>query len=102
MAPPVTPGGKFRVLERHQFKGMDFEARVDFIRKITERFNVQHIGMDTTGLGQGVYQIVQKFYRERPGVPPRRDRRHGSEVVDLVNDFTAFEVLPYGTIEPSE
>ncbi len=62
IAPPATPGGKFRVLERHQFKGMDFEAQAEAIRKITERFNVQYIGIDTTGLGQGVFQIVQKFY----------------------------------------
>lgn len=65
LAPPSAPGGKFRVLERHQFKGMDFEAQADVIRKITERFNVAHIGIDTTGLGQGVYQLVKQFY---PGV----------------------------------
>ena len=62
LAPPSTPGGKFRVLERHQFKGNDFEAQAEVIRKITQRFNVAFIGMDTTGLGQGVYQIVQKFF----------------------------------------
>ena len=27
LAPPAEPGGKFRVLERHQFRGLDFEAR---------------------------------------------------------------------------
>src|SRR5450830_1925738 len=62
LAPPSTPGGKFRVLERHQFKGNDFEAQAEVIRKITQRFNVAFIGMDTTGMGQGVYQIVQKFF----------------------------------------
>ncbi|WP_428993465.1 hypothetical protein [Stenotrophomonas maltophilia] len=35
MAPPTIPGGRFRVLERHQFKGMDFAARAAFIHKIT-------------------------------------------------------------------
>jgi len=62
LAPPSTPGGKFRVLERHQFKGNDFEAQAEVIRKITQRFNVAFIGMDTTGMGQGVFQIVQKFF----------------------------------------
>ncbi len=62
LAPPSTPGGKFRVLERHQFRGLDFEAQAEAIRKVTERFNVAFIGMDTGGLGQGVYQIVKKFY----------------------------------------
>jgi uncharacterized protein YjcR len=62
LAPPSAPGGKFRVLERHQFKGNDFEAQAEVIRKITQRFNVAFIGMDTTGMGQGVFQIVQKFF----------------------------------------
>lgn len=62
LAAPLTPGGKFRVLERHQWRGLDFEAQAEAIRQITLRFNVQHIGIDTTGLGQGVYQLVSKFF----------------------------------------
>jgi uncharacterized protein YjcR len=62
IAPPSTPGGKFRVLERHQFRGLDFEAQAEAIRKTTERYNVMFIGIDTTGLGQGVYQLVSKFF----------------------------------------
>ncbi|MFS6749785.1 terminase large subunit domain-containing protein, partial [Staphylococcus aureus] len=27
IAPPVVPGGKFRILERHQWRGMDFRAQ---------------------------------------------------------------------------
>ncbi|WP_369658376.1 terminase ATPase subunit family protein [Variovorax sp. V15] len=62
LAPPERPGGKFRVLEKHQFRGLDFEAQAEAIRKITERYNVAFIGIDTTGLGQGVYQLVSKFF----------------------------------------
>ncbi len=62
LAPPAEPGGKFRVLERHQFRGLDFEAQADAIKKVTERFNVQHIGIDTTGIGQGVFQLVKQFF----------------------------------------
>ncbi len=62
LAPPLHPGGPFRVLERHQFKGMDFEAQAEAIRKVTQRFNVAYIGIDTTGIGQGVYQLVSKFF----------------------------------------
>ncbi|WP_439587636.1 terminase large subunit domain-containing protein [Hydrogenophaga sp.] len=62
LAPPLHPGGPFRVLERHQFKGMDFEAQAESIRKVTQRFNVAYIGIDTTGIGQGVYQLVSKFF----------------------------------------
>lgn len=62
LAPPATSGGKFRVLERHQFRGLDFEAQAEAIKKITERYNVTFIGIDTTGLGQGVFQLVSKFF----------------------------------------
>jgi hypothetical protein len=62
LAPPDKPGGKFRVLERHQWRGLDFEAQAEAIRLITLRYNVTFIGIDTTGLGQGVYQLVNKFF----------------------------------------
>ncbi len=65
LAPPDVAGGKFRVLERHQWRGLDFAAQAEAIRKITERFNVTYIGIDSTGLGQGVLQLVRQFY---PGV----------------------------------
>ncbi|MCD9124021.1 terminase ATPase subunit family protein [Cupriavidus sp. UGS-1] len=60
--PPRVPGGKFRVAERHQWRGMDFEAQAEAIRKMMDRYNVQYIGIDMTGIGQGVYQLVQKFF----------------------------------------
>ena len=62
LAPPDKPGGKFRVLERMQFKGADFEGQAEVIRKMTEKYNVVHICIDSTGLGQGVLQIVKKFF----------------------------------------
>ncbi|UXY16740.1 terminase family protein [Chitiniphilus purpureus] len=65
LAPPKVPGGPFRVLERHQWKGLDFAAQAEAIRLMTQRYNVQYIGMDITGIGAGVYQLVKQFY---PGV----------------------------------
>ena len=68
VAPPAVPGGKFRVLERHQWKGGDFEAQAAAIKRLTERYNVTHIGIDTTGLGQGVYQLVKQFFPAVRGI----------------------------------
>ncbi|MCP1116960.1 terminase ATPase subunit family protein [Robbsia andropogonis] len=65
VAPPCVPGGKFRVLERVQFRGLDFEAQAKRIREVTKLYNVAYMAIDTTGVGQGVYQIVRQFY---PGV----------------------------------
>lgn len=62
LAPPEQPGGKFRVLERMQFKGADFEAQAEAIKKVTLRYNVANIVIDTTGLGEGVFQIVKQFF----------------------------------------
>ncbi|MFC5583382.1 terminase large subunit domain-containing protein [Rhodanobacter terrae] len=62
LAPPDKPGGKFRGLERHRLKGMDFEAQAAFIRRITQRYHVQYIGIDVSGLGQAVYQLVIQFF----------------------------------------
>lgn len=62
VAPPLIAGGKFRVLERHQFKGMDFAGQAAFIKKITERYTVGYIGIDSTGMGTGVAQLVRQFF----------------------------------------
>jgi hypothetical protein len=43
LAPPVVSGG-IRMLERHQWKGMDFAAQAEGIRKLTGKYNVEYIG----------------------------------------------------------
>ncbi|HFR4115527.1 TPA: terminase ATPase subunit family protein [Yersinia enterocolitica] len=74
MAPPWVPGGKFRILERHQWKGMDFADQAESIKKLTEKYNVEYIGIDATGIGQGVYQLVRNFF------PAAREIRYSAEV----------------------
>ncbi|MFS7220897.1 terminase ATPase subunit family protein [Rahnella inusitata] len=74
IAPPVVSGGKFRVLERHQWKGMDFAAQARSIEDLTNRYAVEYIGIDATGIGQGVFQLVQQFF------PAAREIRYSSEV----------------------
>ncbi|ELR4436982.1 terminase family protein, partial [Salmonella enterica] len=68
LAPPVVSGGKFRMLERHQWKGMDFAAQAEGIRRLTEKYNVEYIGIDATGLGLGVFQLVRSFYPAARGI----------------------------------
>ncbi|WP_456867250.1 terminase ATPase subunit family protein [Ewingella americana] len=74
LAPPAVPGGKFRILERHQWKGMDFAAQAKSIEALTERYVVEYIGIDATGIGQGVFQLVQQFF------PAAREIRYTPEV----------------------
>jgi len=65
VAPPVVTGAPYRALEKYEWKHTDFVAQADAIRRITERYNVQFIGIDTTGIGMGVFDLVKNFY---PGV----------------------------------
>ncbi|SPC13132.1 Bacteriophage P2 GPP capsid protein Terminase, ATPase subunit [Cupriavidus oxalaticus] len=58
VAPPLVPGGKFRVLEKHQFRGIDYEEQAGAILKVCERYNVTYIGIDRTGVGDAVYKKV--------------------------------------------
>ena len=62
VAPPDRPGGMFRVLERHQWFNLPFAEQAAQIQKLTKRFNVQYIGIDATGIGQGVMQLVRVFF----------------------------------------
>ncbi|MDC8802574.1 terminase family protein [Halomonas pacifica] len=77
VAPPRSKSVKHRLLERHRLKGRDYEAQAEFIREVTRRYNVTFIGIDTSGLGEAVAQLVAKFfptvtrYRYTPEVKAR-------------------------------
>lgn len=62
IAPSTTSNGPFRVLERFQFRGQDFEKQAEEIENLTKKYNITYMGIDTTGLGAGVYQLVAKFF----------------------------------------
>lgn len=54
---------KFRVLEGYEWKGFNWQWQADQIKRLTEeRFNVQHIGIDISGIGSGVGEMVQAFF----------------------------------------
>ncbi len=58
LAPPADPKGKFRVLEKHRMRGMDFEAAAEMILAQRDRYNVRFIGIDSTGMGAAVFKLV--------------------------------------------
>lgn len=62
IAPPSLPGGKFRILERIQLQNPDYQVQADEIEKLTKKYNVTHIGIDVTGMGRAVYQLVKLFF----------------------------------------
>ncbi len=62
LAPPLEPGGRFRILEKHSWRGHSFTYQTAQVKKLCERFNVQHIGIDVTGVGYGVFDLVRDFF----------------------------------------
>ncbi len=92
VAPPLVPGGKFRVLEKHQFRGIDYEEQAGAIRRVSERFNVAYVGIDRTGIGDAVFRLVQKFRPDAEGFTYSVDVKTG-----LV--LKAHDVISKGRLE---
>lgn len=62
VAPPLVKGGKFRTIETRQLRGMEFEEQAKVIEDMTFKYNVRHIAIDGTGIGEAVWQLVKKFF----------------------------------------
>ncbi|WP_331842820.1 terminase large subunit domain-containing protein [Pantoea agglomerans] len=61
MAPPVLAGEKFRVLAIINWRGMNFRYQASEIKKLFARYNFTYLGVDVTGIGQGVYDNIHPF-----------------------------------------
>ncbi|MCW2391928.1 terminase large subunit domain-containing protein [Sphingobium sp. B11D3A] len=59
-APPEKEGEPFRILERHQLRGLDFEQQAEFIKAMLSRYHCTYLGVDAKGVGAGVYQLLAK------------------------------------------
>lgn len=62
IAAPTKPGGKFRILEKQRLKGLQFDAQADAIKTMCAKYNVTKIGIDVTGAGKAVHQLVCKWF----------------------------------------
>lgn len=60
--PARSSDEKHRVLERHRLKGQDYEKQADFIKAFRDKYNIGHIGIDTTGIGGAVAEYVEKWF----------------------------------------
>lgn len=77
ISPSKSASKPHRIIEKKRLRGLDYEQQAEEIRKLTKRYNVVFIGMDTTGLGEAVAELVEKFfpaitrYRYSPDVKSR-------------------------------
>lgn len=61
IAPPLYAVERFRVLAVYHWQGLSFSHQAKQIKELMRRFNITHIGIDITGIGRGVFELVSKF-----------------------------------------
>lgn len=59
---PTSAYDAFRVLEKHQWAGQNFNEQAGKIKALCGAYNVADIAIDTTGMGIGVYELVKQFF----------------------------------------
>lgn len=62
VAPPTRAGQPYRVLERKHLDHMSPLMQAQYIQKICQRYNIEYLGIDTTGAGIAVAEHVKAFY----------------------------------------
>jgi uncharacterized protein YjcR len=62
LLPPLTKGGKFRVIERLKWVDKSFPWQAAEVKKLCQRYNFSYMGIDVTGPGIGVFDTVKNFY----------------------------------------
>lgn len=62
IAAPTRPGGKFRILEKQRLKGLQFPEQAAAIKAMAGKYNVTKIGIDVSGAGKAVHQLVAKWF----------------------------------------
>lgn len=64
LAIPLRPQDKWRVLQTLDYHGQNFQYQANQIKAVCDSHNVQHIGIDVTGIGYGLFELVEQFYRK--------------------------------------
>lgn len=68
VAAPRDRKSKFRVLDRIQWRGLDFQQQAQKIKEVCDKYRVTEIAIDKTGMGSAVYQLVLKFFPMARGI----------------------------------
>ncbi|UXI00442.1 terminase large subunit domain-containing protein [Photobacterium sp. TY1-4] len=87
VAPPIVAPEKFRILEKHYWRGLNFQYQAEQINKVFERYNVTYIGIDVTGVGAGVWDLISAAHpREAVAIHynPESKTRMVLKMVDVV------------------
>lgn len=63
VAPPALEGEDYRVLARYHWHGLSYKYQAEQIRSLFAKYNFSYIGIDASGVGYGVYEMVKEFAR---------------------------------------
>lgn len=63
LAIPMNALEKWRVLRHITYHNVNFQYQANCIKEVCDTHNVQHVGIDVTGIGYGVFELVEQFYR---------------------------------------
>ncbi|PMJ92849.1 terminase family protein [Vibrio sp. 10N.261.55.A7] len=89
IAPPEVPGEKFRILEKHYWKGLNFQYQAKQIGEVFKRYNVTYLGIDTTGIGAGVYDLLKAQHpREAVAIHYSNETKNRlvMKMIDVIDD----------------
>ncbi len=89
VAPPEGPGECFRVLATFYWQGMAWKHQAKQIEDLTKSYRFTHIGIDTTGIGHGVYEMVADFaHRETMAINYSLNMKNQLvlKMIDLVDE----------------
>lgn len=90
--PPQGGRGRHRVIERKRLHGQDYEAQAQAVLDMRKRYNVEHIGIDITGIGDAVARIVARSW-------PTVTRIQYSPVVKAQMVMQAQQIMRKGRLE---
>lgn len=96
VAPPAVDGEKYRVLMRYQWHGLSYKYQAEQIRELFTKYNFSYIGIDASGVGYGVYEMVKEFAR-REATPIVYNPESKTALVLKVHDL-----VEHGKLEWSE
>jgi hypothetical protein len=87
LAVPLKPSDKWRVLRTKSYHGQNFDYQANRIKEIKDSYNIVHLGIDTTGIGYGVYEKVIDFYPNATPIHYSMDMKNQLVVksLDVIN-----------------
>ena len=103
LAMPLKKGDPFRVIEEFEYRGFHWSWQAEQIQNLTSRYNVQHIGVDCSGIGSGVGEMIKAFFPQVMLISYTQQSKQSLvlKVMDLVSTSRLKWPAEYTSVAPS-